>query len=482
MADAEIQILIEAIDHATAVMNKIEGRLGESNKQIQKQTEATAKSFDKQMGSLLILGQAANTVDNIFTSYQNLQLRLENATERVTGAQDRLANAQYKLGKVMKDSASKAEDVAEAQRDVESASRALTISQNNLERMQNRVIGTYISIGVQTMTLIAQMPVLIASVRSLTIASMAFIATPLGMALVAIGATIAVVTLAIHENNKKMEEATAIETTYKDATDKLTIANQDVAESTSEWAQALSEVKTQMMGFIAPKTAEEAKMLADIAEQEGIVAQTKIGEGKRSISFEEAKLERMKLIYDAEYATKRDFATAWVEYLTIKKGEEEGITKTTTENAYLLYSKNYTDIKTFLETTWSPAVTKILNDLQAQDIANAQQAQSEWQKAYNIKTAYYTAGKGIAAQYPGLGTKGIQGGLGTGGIAGYVAKKTDFISRPGQEPVSFSSSDTIIGTKNPGGINITITGNIYGTDPDEIAEALVNKLRKKISI
>jgi hypothetical protein len=63
--------------------------------------------------------------------------------------------------------------------------------------------------------------------------------------------------------------------------------------------------------------------------------------------------------------------------------------------------------------------------------------------------------------------------------------QNDFISRPGQNAVPFSSNDTIIGMKNPGqlrGINIYITGNIYGTDPDEISDAIMTKLRRKVSI
>lgn len=65
-------------------------------------------------------------------------------------------------------------------------------------------------------------------------------------------------------------------------------------------------------------------------------------------------------------------------------------------------------------------------------------------------------------------------------------KVNDFIMRPNGQVIETHPNDTIIGTKNPeglgGGMNIIIEGNIYGTDPDQIAEALYDKLRRKISL
>ncbi len=86
MPDSEVSILISAIDNMSTTLKKIEATLGQTQKSVEKQTAATTQTFDKQMGSLLILGDAANKVDNIFSSYQNMQLRLENASERVANA------------------------------------------------------------------------------------------------------------------------------------------------------------------------------------------------------------------------------------------------------------------------------------------------------------------------------------------------------------------------------------------------------------
>jgi hypothetical protein len=59
----------------------------------------------------------------------------------------------------------------------------------------------------------------------------------------------------------------------------------------------------------------------------------------------------------------------------------------------------------------------------------------------------------------------------------------DFISRPGQQPVSFSSDDTIIGMKNPrssGGIIINID-NIYGVSERQISQALYERFKEAIN-
>jgi len=59
----------------------------------------------------------------------------------------------------------------------------------------------------------------------------------------------------------------------------------------------------------------------------------------------------------------------------------------------------------------------------------------------------------------------------------------DFISRPGQAPVPFSSSDTIIGMKNPGmnTINVYID-NVMGLSASQISKSLRDELARKVTI
>ena len=208
MADAEVQILISAIDNMSTTLKRIEGTLGKTQQNIEKQTVATTQSFDKQMGSLLILGDAANKVDNIFTSYQNMQLRLENASERVANAQDRLINAQKNLREITKKASATAEDYADAQRQVEIASRSLQIAQNNQARMNNMVIGTYINMSIQAISLVASIGKAKTAIIGLTVAVQTFVASIPVIGWVLIGATAAVgaFTLAIQENTQGIKD------------------------------------------------------------------------------------------------------------------------------------------------------------------------------------------------------------------------------------------------------------------------------------
>ena len=69
---------------------------------------------------------------------------------------------------------------------------------------------------------------------------------------------------------------------------------------------------------------------------------------------------------------------------------------------------------------------------------------------------------------------------------GKSKKVGDAIIRPNGQIIETSPQDTLIATKTPGamgGLTVIIEGNnIYGTDPDDIAEALNDKLKTMISI
>jgi exonuclease VII small subunit len=59
----------------------------------------------------------------------------------------------------------------------------------------------------------------------------------------------------------------------------------------------------------------------------------------------------------------------------------------------------------------------------------------------------------------------------------------DFISRPGQQPVSFSSDDTIIGMKNQRGSKEIIINidNVYGINERQISQALYERFKESIN-
>lgn len=210
MADSSVEILIKCIDEVSSEVKNISKTLEGMQKDVNSNNKKLQDSFTSVSNNVLAFGQAAQRVDSIMSSYTNMQLRLENASERVTGAQDRLATSQYELNKVMKSGTATAEDMAEAQRKVESATRALTISQNNQARMQNMVIGTYISMGVQMTQLIAMYPQLMASVEGLGVTFAGLIAkmNPVGLALTAVAATLAVGSFAIEKHQESINKLT----------------------------------------------------------------------------------------------------------------------------------------------------------------------------------------------------------------------------------------------------------------------------------
>jgi hypothetical protein len=218
MADEQIQILITAIDEVSATVNKIEESVTGMATESKKQTESMSNAFKEQTGNILILGQAANTVNNIFDSYDNLQLRLENATDRVSNAEDRLARAKLNQIKVQKDETSTAEDLQLAQMEVDAATRGLSISQNNLAKANNKVLDTYLNMGMQVISLVASLPALITAIATLLTPATwaqvgAFIAmdvagAPLLVWVVAIGLAIAAVII-IWKNWKEIVDALA---------------------------------------------------------------------------------------------------------------------------------------------------------------------------------------------------------------------------------------------------------------------------------
>jgi len=162
--ETELQILIKAIDEVSGTVKDIEKTVSGMSKEVTKQTAKTEKAFQSSTDSLLALGNAASSVDRIFDSYQNLQLRLENAAIRVEEAQKNQRDAQYNLNKVMSDGTATAEDIAKAQDDLDTATNRVTVAMNNQARAGNAVVGTYINIGVQVVTLIASLPKLWESV------------------------------------------------------------------------------------------------------------------------------------------------------------------------------------------------------------------------------------------------------------------------------------------------------------------------------
>lgn len=188
--DAKIEVLIQVVDEMSDKLNKIEDRVQDFSEKSVAATENVGKSYVSATNQLIALGNTANSVDNIFDSYQNMQLRVENSQERVNGATDRLEDAQRRLARTMDDSKASAEDVADAQREVERATRTLTIAENNQAKTNNVITGTYISMGVQLLSVAQSLPMLIAGF------------TGVGGAILAGGVAVAGLTFLLKDNEE----------------------------------------------------------------------------------------------------------------------------------------------------------------------------------------------------------------------------------------------------------------------------------------
>lgn len=81
---------------------------------------------------------------------------------------------------------------------------------------------------------------------------------------------------------------------------------------------------------------------------------------------------------------------------------------------------------------------------------------------------------------------GITGGGGGSSTSGRsnIRMVNDAIIRPNGQIIETNPNDTLIATQNPGGlgggVNVTITGNIYGVNANDIADALQKKLNTMI--
>jgi len=474
MAEENLKIVITVEDNASDVIDDIEKKITSSGKNIQKQSTKTSASFEEQITSLVALGNAANGVDRIFSNYQNLQLRLENSTERLANAQDRLREAQYKLSKVQKDTSATAEDVANAQQDVESASRGLTIAQNNLARTNNAVVGTYIQMGTGVAQLIGSLPTLIGNLRTLTATSAAFVATPLGLTLVAIGGLIAAVTLDMRKYNEETAKAVERVQEIKSVSDDYNISVQKLRDSTFGYADAIQSVYDKLNGVVSNKTNQEIEANAKLKDADyQLLLAKKSNEDEMTIF----KLQNVKRKAEAELELLRAQREALGANLELQKtnAENEKGLRTDVNNFWKL---GYDEQLKYLKENFTPQVDTIRKESFDRETARVDELYKQWVKLTDQQAKYF--------DYTNKRESGKQNVMSL--IAGVkTAKVKDAVIKPDGSVIQTDPADYLIATKNPsdlggGGISVTITGNIYGTDASDISKALVSELRRKINI
>jgi len=501
MAEDEIRIIINAVDNMSATIDKIEKNLNKANQNILKQTKVTSKGFTEQTGNLLVLGQAAASVDRIFSSYQNMQLRIENATERVTGAQDRLAEAQYELNKVIDSGTASLEDIEQAQRKVDSASRGLTIAQNNLERANNAVVGSYINMGMQSVTLIA-------SYNKIKDAIVA-LGTTSTVALGAVGIAVGALLIAYSKYNEASEKVKEKTNELNDAEKDLLIIQKDLVDETDNWVGALKEVNDFIRGFVVPQSEKEAKSLINIKDLEHELNLAKLSGDEEEIESARNKLDEATLLHQIEYTDKREKGEAWLVWKNIAEAKELGINKETTTLTEDFYKTSYDNIITYLDKIYYPKLKELHDKSIVEEIRAEKEKVDEIIRINDERLKAEESRKNYMSLLGLRETKDIVGDI-VGAFSGSSKEQkaaessikstiteadrlesvrtgkaasngiiylNDFVIKP-------NANDVIVGTKGGKGIGTTINiyGDNYGVDADEIAEALATKIGNTIKL
>ena len=165
MVSNSVEILISAVDNYTKELQQAQKQFesfgkslsttGKAQAVLGKQQIETVSSFKTSTEALIAYGNVANSVDNIMSRYTNLQLRIENAEIRVLDSREALT-------KLTQEGKQGTEEYVNAQ-------RRLEISQNNLARANNAVIGSYIGMSIQVLTLTSSLPAAIKGIQAMII-------------------------------------------------------------------------------------------------------------------------------------------------------------------------------------------------------------------------------------------------------------------------------------------------------------------------
>lgn len=446
MAEEEIAILITAEDRAT-------------------------KGFQDATTSLLALGNAAAAVDRITSAYTNQQIRLENASERLANTQDRLADAQRKLNKLQSSGTATSEELADAQRDVERATRSLTISENNLARVQNQVIGTYINMGIQAVTLVGSFNQLKKSLELLKLESLAFMATPIGAALVALAAIVGIATIAINEQKNKQEELKKVSEEYISVQEEMNSKWKEAHNETQLYADAINNVRSAKLGLINKKSVDELTTIAKLKEQEYELQKARnSGENETLLGIREKEIAQTQSDLSI-FESQRASLAAANELFQAQKEQEKGI-RTEVEN---FWGQSYTNQVQILKDADKEIEEEVGRNVKAM--------MDEYDKLVGKLNDVIQKQKEIEQRTFG----NMEGKLSKGNVdyrPSSVFKMNDGMITKDGKVIKLNPQDDIIASKNGfggGGISIIIEGNVYGTDPDEMASAFYDKLRKKIT-
>lgn len=440
MAENEISIVITAVDNVSKQLDVISANIAKMSTASTEQTQKLGNAFQETTGTLLLFGQAVDKAEGISRTYENAQLRLENAQERLSNAQDRYADATSNVNDLVKQGITSGDKYTKALTEQERAGRSLIISQNNLERANNQVIASYIFMGVQTLSLLSDLPKLATSLGTVALKLYAYTTAteaataaeidfeafsgPIGWGILAAGAAAATGAFLFLKYQNKVDSTSdsmnALALSTKKATDNVNVLNKAInispvagADISSIISPALTGAMTIQMDQMAQNTLSSAYVLNQ-------------SYGETSDSLD----KQTKVV-------------------------QQGIQAQTALN------------------TSSVSLVNTQDDYAAKIRAIV----------YNDAQHKLSTGMGAASAALG-GTSNTTGGTNIGGEGTSHVTFNDFISRPGQGMATFSPNDIIIGVKDAsslknGGVNVYIE-NVNGVDSEQIAMALQDRLRNLV--
>jgi hypothetical protein len=407
MTDAQVEILIKAVDEASAKIDKVQKNVESANKKIEKSNAGAVASWGKTISTLQTLGNVANGIHNIFEIQEARTRNLENATDRLENATLRLKDAKLSLKRATEDVAISQKQI---QLDMDIANRKRKEAIKVLEALK-RAGDTTSDRYLETMDMVRQLDIDIAKGKNDLVR--------------------------INEDLKSKEEDVTIATNNQER------AQRSLEKTIGDNRWALVNMGTQALSVVASI---------------GTLT-TAMGGFSAVLGILTGPVGWVTLLVAGLVALS---VWVWKNWDTMS-----GFTK-------------------FLLSVFFPPLMAVIGLIKDWD-EYVQRLKDTWNSFWGtLKDIYNWIKDNLIALLDKVsgGISGIASKVG-GSIKAVTGKKNDFVMRPGQPAVPFSSSDTLIGVKNPGslgGASITITGNIYGTDPDEIADAIMTKLRHKISI
>jgi len=421
MADEEIQILISAQDEMSATLKRIEGNLDDFGKATKKQTQLTTDAFKSQITTLVSLGNIASSVDNIFSSYTNLQLRLENATERVTGAQERLRVAQERLTDAQKESQRTALSLEKLSVQEERSKKRLQELNNHLAFLIRNKVNPASEKYKNTLAEIQD--------EEFNLRDIQLTRTEL-----------------VEKQSKKVVDA---QREVESATRGVTIAENNLARANNQVIGTYINMATQSLSVVASS----ATLISTLSGPAGLTAA--FGGLGGAVGL-------------GGLAATAGVTGGLVGLLFV-------MSKLTTEDhpAFIdALDEQIAKLKELKQNAIDPVTQKFA------ELIEQEKQIARIHAKYGVKGTISTPPPAAPSSSFPIIPPNIP--ITTPGV-------NDAVIKPDGQIIRTHPDDWLFATKNPqsmmgGGMTIIISGDNYGTDPNQIAEALFKKLRRKIAV